>query len=152
MARQKLNPRGVATLPLSPLELDQVFVRPRVHLDLLLNGLADRSHLGTIAGVLNLGCGLAAVKKNEQLTREVNQAVEVLSEAAKADPPRLPSHNTKPFIALMSKIEVEARKTPRKTMVAAMVWVHQALLGGDAEIRRLDDSATSEPPRQQTAP
>lgn len=110
---------------------------PRVHLDLLLHHQATLLHLQSIACVLNLGTGLASVKRDEALLKKAQAAVEVLTAATHETPPKIAEANRAPFLLVFEELESLIRFSPRKTLIAAQDFVDGALAEGAAEVRRV---------------
>ena len=106
-----------------PAEMDKIFVIPRFHLELLLNGTATHENLKSISGLLNIGTGLAEVRHDVQLMDEVQSAVALLIDAACHKPPRLEESKVDVFLALTRKIEAIARRTPRARFMQAVYYV-----------------------------
>ena len=108
-----------------------------IHLELLLDGKAEPTHLQTLGAALNLGFGLASLKRDVQFLQEVQSGMLVLTAAAGNTPPALPENDVHCFLALHRKIEAMARMTPRATLVSAMNYVERAKRAGRVDIRSI---------------
>lgn len=123
---------------LRPQEVDELFYREAYKLELLLADNGHLDHISTLAGVLNMGMGVAWVKRDQRLTNEVNAAYNVLLEAAQSTPPLIAEQDKDPMRKLFWKIEQIFRRTPRKVLVKAMQHVDHILANEPARVVHLD--------------
>ena len=134
MRKKKRTTRPTSAI-MNPGELDSIFLITHVHLSLLLNGQADADHLQTLAGMLNLGFGLAAVRNKPQLAQEVQAAMEVMFEIARSTPPALPAKHKDAFLAVLRKIESTARMSSRSSFLAAVKYEKEAIKAGKVSVQ-----------------
>ena len=125
MRKKKRIPRPISTI-LSPAEVDELVIAPRIHLALLLEGKAELIHLQSLVGILNLGMCIASVRNNAMLSNEVGAGMSILELVIRAKPPALPNEQVDTFLAIFSKIESVIRMTTRTTLIAAFDLLKEA--------------------------
>ena len=125
MRKKKRIPRPISTI-LSPAEVDELVIAPRIHLALLLEGKAELIHLQSLVGIFNLGMCIASVRNNAMLSNEVGAGMSILGLVIRAKPPTLPNEQVDTFLAIFSKIESVIRMTTRTTLIAAFDLLKEA--------------------------